>query len=259
MSPRSPRRLPSNVACAAALALAGLTGAAPAPAAAGAVEPREYRTTISATDSTDFTVREGKIGDRCASWTKVDGLVTTSIRTARQGILTVFDPPGPVGLILSHSFLQAKVSTRLRTSGTQHRGYPCGCGPTSEYGPCPDVPADERLNGNCARSSAKGGSLGLVLRKRTLYGLAGGPVESLLDDCPLATSDMLPDEIGLPGEIPLDATALGEIGRLKPGQRTQIREVVRHAGRDRGCPRGAGRTVSVCGVFVYTLDVRRVE
>jgi hypothetical protein len=234
--------------------------AASAPVVAAASEPPRYRTTVEATDDTDFTLRSGSVGDRCSSWGKVEGHVVTTIRPVRWGDLLVFDPPGPVGVLLTHSLLKSRIAARLRTSGTQHAAFPCGCGPNSELGRCPTEEADKKLNGDCGRNDPGAGTLGLMLRKRKLFGLAGARIEMLLEDCPLARPDLLPNDMGLPAEVPLPASALRDIRRLQPGASTELRETFKHAGKDRGCPR---RTVhlpdSVCGVFTFAMKVERIR
>lgn len=241
----------------AALALA-LPGALPA--TAPAAEPATYRTTVEATDSTEFTVRSGTVGDRCTAWSKIEGTVTTTVRSARRGTLTIYDLPSVGGTLLSHSLLRAAVSTRLRSNGVEHAAFPCGCGPTSELGVCPQAKPDTWLTQNCRRMSAAGGSLGMGLRKRRLYALAGAPIERLLDDCPLADRDAVPDDMGLPADISLPLSALREIERLKVGRQTEIVESFKHAGRQTGCPTGTTRSrESVCGVFRFTMTVERVS
>lgn len=254
MRRRRLRRPAAVLATAAAAAV--LTGVATAPA--GAFAPREYRTTVEAKDDTEFTVREGPQNDRCASWSRAEGHLVTTIKPQQNGVMTLLDPPGPVGLLLSHSFLRSGAASRLRTTGTEHPAFPCGCGPSSELGECPPAQADEKLNGNCGRSGR--GSLSLVLRKGRLLALVGAPIGSLLEDCPLAVPELLPDDVGLPDDLPLPASALRAIRRLKPGAETEVRESYRHAGRRRGCPR---RTIdkreSVCSVLTFTMTVRRVS
>jgi len=249
----SARRLP--IVLVLLLSLAASAGVA---ASAAAVSPREYRTTVEATDDTDFTIRTGKIGDSCGAWSKIEGHVVTTITPARRGVLTLYDL-GKVGTVLGHSPLASKVVTKLRTTGNEHASFPCGCGPTSELGKCPPDNPVEKVNGSCTRRGKGSGQLGLTLVGRKLAAMAAAPVNDLLEDCPLAVPGFLADDVGLPEELRLPASDMRAIKALKVGGRHQIRETFRHAGRLPNCTRSKDLPEQVCGVLRFEMEAERVE
>jgi hypothetical protein len=228
-----------------------------APPASAGDDPLTFTTKLRAKDVTDFAVRQGTLGDRCVGWTKFDGHVVATFAPTK-GTMTIVEPPGAVGPLLTHTLERPRITVTMKTTGTTHPPFPCGCGPDSELGPCPPQKPDVPLNTSCKKTDPSG-LLSLVQQKEfRLVPLIGGPVESMLERCDLPEAELVPADIGFTETIRLEPSAIWALRKLKVGRSKTYTETVMHDGEE-GCFVPADDLKNACGKQTFTITAKRTK